>query len=139
MPLRGGFALVNIAVGAGIVAVMFAAVAHGSGAVDSARTARLIDDVQTLRSAVETWAKARGKTSYGGLSVGALNASNVLTKAMLTNPWGGTVELSLRTSDSYWITLGGLPRSARDAVDRHYQTQALATRWNGQEFCIAFQ
>lgn len=139
MPWRAGFAVVNVAIAIGAFAILLAAVAHGAGALDSARSARVIDDVQTVRSAVGTWAKARARTSYTGLTVAALNASNVLTKPTLTTPWGGTVSLSPRTSDSYWITLEGLPRPAREALARHYQTQALETRWNGRDFCIAFQ
>jgi len=139
MPQRAGFALTNVAIAIGMSAILLAAVAHGRGALDSARTARMIDDIQTLRPAVETWVKAEGRTSYAGLSVAALNAANVLTKPSVTTPWGGTVELTACTNDSYWVTMTGLPQSARDALTRHYQTQALQTRWDGTRFWIAFQ
>lgn len=136
---RAGFAITNISIAIGVSAILLAAVVHGSGAVDSARTARLIDDVQTLRLAVETWVKAQGRTSYAGLNVAALNEANVLTASTVTTPWGGTVELSVRTNDSYWIVMTGLPESARNALSRHYQTHAVQTRWDGRQFWIAFQ
>lgn len=139
MPQRAGFAVINVAIAIGVSAILLAAVVHGSGALDSGRTARVIDDIQTLRSAVEMWAKAQGRTSYAGLSVAALNAANVLTTPTVITPWGGTVELSARTNDSYWITMTGLSPSARDAMARHYQTQALQTTWDGTRFWIAFQ
>ncbi len=139
MPRRGGFAVIDVAIAIGVSAILLAAVAHGTGALDAGRTARVIEDIQTLRSAVETWAKAQGRTSYAGLSVAALNVANVLTTPAVAHPWGGTIELSARTSDSYWITMTGLPQSARDALTRHYQTQALETTWDGTQFGIAFQ
>lgn len=139
MPRRGGFAVINVAITIGVSAILLAAVVQGSGALDSGRTARVIDDIQTLRSAVETWAKAQGRTSYVGLSVAALNAANVLTAPTLTTPWGGTIELSARTNDSYWITMTGLSLSARDAMTRHYERQTLQTAWDGTRLWIAFQ
>lgn len=139
MPQRGAFAITNVAVAIGVSAILLATIVHSSGVLDSGRAARLIDDVQALRLAVETWTRAQGRTSYTGLSVAALNAANVLTTRTLSTSWGGTVELSARTNDSYWITMTNLPQSARDALARHYQTQALQTTWDGTRFWIAFQ
>lgn len=139
MPRRMGFAVTDVAIAIGVSAILLAAVVHGSGALDSGRTARVLDDIQTLRAAVATWVKAQGRTSYAGLSVAALNAANVLTTPTVTTPWGGTAELSARTNDSYWIVMTGLPQSARNALTRHYETQAVQTRWDGRQFWIAFQ
>lgn len=136
---RMGFAVIDVAIAIGVSAILLAAVAHGSGALDSGRTARVLDDIQTLRAAVGTWVTAQGRTSYAGLSVAALSAANVLTTPTLTTPWGGTVEVSARTPDSYWITMTGLPQPARDALTRHYRTQALQTTWDGTRFSIAVQ
>src|SRR5258708_2675774 len=129
MPQRKGFAVTDVAIAIGVSAILLAAIVHGAGALDAGRTARVTDDIQALRSAVETWTKTQGRTSYAGLSLAALNGANVLTTPTAVNPWGGTIALSARTNDSYWITMTGLPQLARDALTRHYQTQALETTW----------
>lgn len=85
MSRRAGFVLVNV-ITIGVSTILVAAVTHGSGALDSARTARVIDDIWTLRSAGETWAKARGTTSYAGPTVAGLNPSQVPTKRRLSAP-----------------------------------------------------
>jgi hypothetical protein len=139
MPQRRGFAVINVAIAIGVSAILLTAVVHGSGALESARAARVIDDVQTLRLAVATWTKAQGRTSYAGLSIAALNAANVLTTPTVTTPWGGMVELGMRTNDSYWIAIAGLPSSSRTALARQYEAQALQTRWDGTRLWIAFQ
>jgi hypothetical protein len=139
MSQRMGFAVTEIAIAIGVSTILLTTVVHGSGVLGSGRTARVLNDIQTLRAAVGTWVKAQGRISYAGLSVAALSAANVLTTSTVTTPWGGSVELSARTNDSYWIAMTGLPQSARDALTRHYQTQALQTTWDGTRFWIAVQ
>jgi hypothetical protein len=132
-------ALADVAIAIGVSAILLAAAAHGSGVLESGRTSRVIDDIQQLRDATAVWAHTGNRTSYAGISIGALNAANVLPRSSLLTPWGGTLELVPRAADSYWVVIGGVPASARDSIVRQYQTQILAENWDGTTLWLAFQ
>src|SRR5260370_1157074 len=51
MPRRGGIAVIDVAVAIGVSAVLLPPVVQGMGALDAGRTARLVADIQTPRSA----------------------------------------------------------------------------------------
>lgn len=134
-----GLALTDVAIAIAVSAILLSVIAYGTGAIDAGRSARLIDDVSHLRTAVATWVRTQGRASYDGLSVGTLVSANLLTSTTVRTPWGDPIVLTPRTSDSYWVVLPNLPLPVRDALVRHFQQHALEMSSDGQQLRLAFQ
>lgn len=110
---RHGFTLVEVVIGAALLAVLAGAIVFTIFAkIAEARYQRSVDEVATLELGVASWILRTGQSTYGGLtSITALTESGAVPPKFAepgANPWGGNYEL-VGAGEAFAVALTDVP------------------------------
>lgn len=139
---RPGFALVDVAIAIGVLAVLLAAVTAALGAIENGRVNAAERSVETLKAAAINWL-SNGRSSYGGLSVAELRAEDLLPPGFSetgSNPWGGnyTIAPSGTGSREFTISVWNIPDAAGNVLVRKFTPRARSASFADGTFAVTF-
>jgi hypothetical protein len=138
---RAGFALTDIAIAIGVMAVLLAAITAATGVIENGRVSTAERSIETLRSASINWL-SNGRSNYNGITFDALRTEALLPTGFTetgSNPWGGDYTLTPAT-DRITISLTNVPQSAGDALGRKFASRAVSVNYDaaGKTFSATF-
>lgn len=88
-----GFTLIEIVIAIAVAAILLGGfIAYGSSTKDSARATKTVDVIRQISTAATTWGQS--KSSYGSVSLSALQTGGYLATNVSANPYGGAFTVS---------------------------------------------
>ena len=126
---KGGFSLVELAIGLAVITVLILAISLSSGIRENARVQSAAQSVDTLRSASEGYLAA-GNSNYASLTVARLQLNNLLPSTFSgtsTNPWGGNFTLVPNAASSNTkvdIALTSVPQAEATKLTTYFNNNA---------------
>ena len=139
---RRGFALTDVAIAIGVLAVLLAAVTSALGAIENGRVNSAERSVETLKGSAINWL-SNGRYSYAGISFDGLRTDNLLPPSFVeagSNPWGGnfTIQASGSGNNQFTITLTNIPDGGGNALARKFSPRARSASYSNGTFSVTF-
>jgi hypothetical protein len=139
---RPGFALTDVAIAIGVLAVLLAAVTSALGAIENGRVNAAERSVETLNGAAINWL-SNGRYSYAGISFNELRTDSLLPPSFAevsSNPWGGnySIQASGSGNNQVTITLTNVPTGGGNALSRKFAPRARSASYSNGTFSVTF-
>ena len=125
---KGGFSLVELAIGLAVVTILILGISVSAGIRDNARLQSAANSIYSIRSAAENYL-SNGNLSYANLTFAALKTANLLPSsfsATSSNPWGGNFTLGPNGSDNshFDIALTSINASQATKLTSYFNNNA---------------